>query len=239
MSQRLTSLTAFMMRNFFRSLSTLVPLSILALLYQIGFYFGGNQQYLVAVGGAGLIVVAIAVTLLLCWQHDRMHSYPLLSRLSWRGEFVLALLASALLITLMYALGFLLLLIAVGKVAPITPAIFEVVGRWLLLFLLFTTLSLHLSRLISRIGSYMFALFLIAIFISGLTSTHVEPPQSFSWLHLTQWITYPISVLLTEPVGQANWQALLWSTLGVLGYSALLLLFAVRLFQDKDLVWSE
>lgn len=239
MSQRLSTLTAFMVRNFFRSLATLLPVAILALLYQIGFYFGGDQQYLVAVGGAGLIAVAIAVTLLLCWQQDRMHSYPLLSRLPWRGEFILALLGSALLITLVYAMGFLLLLIAVGKVTPITPAIFAVVGRWLLLFLLFTTLSLHLSRLISRVGSYMFALFLIATFISGLTSTHVEPSQTFSWLHITQWITYPISVLLTDPLGQGNWRALLWATLGVLGYSALLLLFAVRLFQDKDLVWSE
>ena len=183
-----------------------------------------------------MIVITIVTVLLLAGRCNRAASYPLIARLRARSEMLLAVVLTALALTLV--LTTLVTGMALWQDKFTTP----LTGReWVLLALIwpclflcagFFGLLLWLGWAMEAFGNYALIAALAAVYDYQFELT--QAGQNFL-LAVWRRILDPFSITLT-PFSSAN---LLQGALLVLGYAFLCFIVADWLFARKDLVWSE
>ena len=218
--RRIFTLAWFIAKDFFRSWQSFVPLTLTLTFYGLAFQYGATPAYFAAVTPVAMIVITIVTVLLLAGRCNRAASYPLIARLRARSEMLLAVVLTALALTLV--LTTLVTGMALWQDKFTTP----LTGReWVLL-----------TNLTSRGSSHIMVYALIAA-LAAVYDYQFELTQAGQNFLLAVWrrILDPFSITLT-PFSSAN---LLQGALLVLGYAFLCFIVADWLFARKDLVWSE
>ena len=236
---RVVTLSLFFTRDLFRSLWGVVPPALGVVLYWLTFYYAGTVDYFAAVGGMDLALVCLVTTLLLADRANRATTYPLLARLPHRGELLAAIAGSALCVTIPLAIVFAIVAQSLGVVQITLPEALIIAPRWLALFVLVTTIGLHLSRLASRGGSYLVAYLLLGLSLTVSEQQRLLGPE-LGWVPQTiNVVTGPIAHLAASPV--TPWEPVPFLlALGVTSAcSGLLFALAVWLFRRKNLMWAE
>lgn len=236
--RRIFTLAWFIAKDFFRSWQSFVPLTLTLTFYGLAFQYGATPAYFAAVTPVAMIVITIVTVLLLAGRCNRAASYPLIARLRARAEMLLAVVLTALALTLV--LTALITGMALWQNKFITP----LTGReWALLALIWPCLflcagffGLLLTNLTSRGSSHIMVYALIAA-LAAVYDYQFELTQAGQNFLLAVWrrILDPFSITLT-PFSSAN---LLQGALLVLGYAFLCFIVADWIFARKDLVWSE
>ncbi|MEM7536826.1 MAG: hypothetical protein AAF639_31895 [Chloroflexota bacterium] len=230
-----------MLQSFFRTLIGAAPIALTLSAYTITFYYPGDIHYFAGVGGTCIAVVGLVTTLLLANQLNHAYVYPLLARLPSRIELMIALLVSAYIVTVLMAILFTLLVIGTRKLSPTIIDLLILTPRWLVLYLFVTSFGLHMTKLVSRHGSYLLAYLSIALVL-------VIPQQRYQWMQSQMGTAFldafntvasPISRLLTDEVAVHNLGMYMGPLVLTLMYAIILFLVACGLFQRKDLLWSE
>lgn len=237
-----SALTVFMTKNFLFSLHGFVPLILTVGLFWITFYYAGDVNYFSSLGSIDLVIVNTATTLLLCERSNKAATYPFLARLSNRGGLLAAITASSLAVTLVMAVLFTGLALGLHKVELAFTDYLIIVPRWGALFIFAAVSGLHLSKLVSRGNSYLFAYGILA-FLTLMTERDqrglllTDKPD---WLiSAVAALTYPLTTIITSPVNfQGSGSYFISPTLTLL-YALILFLLANRLFRYKDLLWTE
>ncbi len=237
---RVLALARFQLRELMRSFAIAAPTTVTVALYWIFFEFPGDVDYFAATGGFVLLVVAVVTTLLLAGQANRMSSTVVMVRLPRRSELLGAIAASALVVAAAMAVLFTGLALGQAKVAVTALHLAVLAPRWLALAALFTTVGLHLSRLVSRHGSHLVALALLA-----LAATVVE--QEGTLLHgglaaparAMLAILEPVLATVQAPALPASPAGYASNLLALAVYAVGLFALAAWLFRRKDLLWAD
>lgn len=235
---RILTLAWFITKDFFRSWQSFVPLALALTFYGVAFQYGVTPAYFAAVTPGAMIVVAIVTVLLLAGRFNRAASFPFIARLRQRSELLLAVVLTALAITIV--LTGLITGMALWQNKFTTPLLRR---EWLLLILIWPCLYLFagffgllLTNLTSRGSSHIVTYALIAA-LAAVYDYQFELTQAHQTFLLALWqrLLDPFSATLT-PFSSAN---LLQAALLVLGYALVCFIIADWLFARKDLVWSE
>jgi len=235
---RILTLAWFITKDFFRSWQSFVPLALALTFYGIAFQYGATPAYFATVTPVAMIVIAIVSVLLLAGRFNRAATFPFIARLHQRSELLLAVVLTALALTLILS-GLItgMALLQHKFATPLTGREWLLLALiWPCLFLFASFFGLLLTNLSSRGSSHIIVYALVAAFAAiydyqfELTQAH----QTFL-LGLWQRILDPISTALT-PFTSAN---LVQAALLVLGYALVCFIVADWLFARKDLVWSE
>jgi hypothetical protein len=237
---RVLTLARFQLRELVRSFAIAAPATITVALYWLFFQFPGDVDYFAATGSFVLLVVAVVTTLLLAGQANRMSSTVVVVRLLRRSELLGAIVASALAVTAAMAVLFTGLALGQAKVTMSAFHLAVIAPRWLLLAALFAVVGLHLSRLVSRRGSHLLALGLLALLA---TVVEQEGVLLRSWLagpaRTLLAVSDPILTALREPALPASPGGYASNLLALAAYAVGLFALAAWLFRRKDLLWAD
>jgi hypothetical protein len=197
-------------------------------------------DYFAATGGFVLLVASLVTTLLVASQANRMSSTVVVVRLPRRSELLGAIVASALVVAVAMAALFTGLALGQAKVAMTAVHLAVIAPRWLALAALFAVVGLHLSRLISRSGSHLIALGLLAFVATVVEREGVLLRSSLAGLaRAVLAVSNPVMAALREPAVPAS-PASYAANLLLLGVYALgLFALAAWLFRRKDLLWAD
>lgn len=237
---RMVSLARFQLRELVRSFAIAAPATITLALYWLFFEFPGDVDYFAATGGFVLMVVALVTVLLLAGQANRMNSTVVVVRLPRRAELLGAIVASALVVSLAMALLFTGLALGQAKVSMNVLHLAAIAPRWLALAALFAVVGLHLSRLVSRSGSHLIALGLLAFVATVVEQEGVLLRSSLAGLaRVVLAVSDPVMAMVREPALPPSLAAY-GSNLAMLAiYAAGLFALAAWLFRHKDLLWAD
>jgi hypothetical protein len=237
---RIAALTRFQLKELVRSFAIAAPMAITLALYWLFFEFPGDVDYFAATGGFVLLVVAAVTTLLLAGQANRMSSTVVVVRLPRRSELLGAIVASALVVALAMAVLFSGLALGQAKVAMTVVHLAVIAPRWLALAALFAVVGLHLSRLVSRGGSHLIALGLLAFVATVVEREGVLLRGSFAGLaRAVLAVSDPVMAALREPAVPASLASYASNLLLMGAYAAGLFALAAWLFRRKDLLWVD
>ncbi len=237
---RVVALTRFQLKELVRSFAIGAPMTITVALYWLFFEFPGDVDYFAATGGFVLLVVAVVTTLLLASQANRMSSTVTLVRLLRRSELLGAIAASALVVAAAMAVLFTVLALGQAKVAATALHLAVIAPRWLVLAALFTTVGLHLSRLVSRYGSHLVALALLALAATVVEQEGMLLQGGLAGLaRAVLAILDPLLAMLREPALPASPAGYASNLLALAAYAVGLFALAVWLFRRKDLLWAD
>lgn len=237
---RIVSLARFQLREMVRSFAIAAPATITLALYWLFFEFPGDVDYFAATGGFVLMVVALVTVLLLAGQANRMNSTVVVVRLPRRAELLGAIVASALVVSLAMTLLFTGLALGQAKVSMNVLHLVAIAPRWLALAALFAVVGLHLTRLVSRGGSHLIALGVLALMATVVEQEGVLLRSSFAGAaRFVLTVSEPIMHTLREPALPASTAAYGANLAMLLVYAAGLFLLAVWLFRRKDLLWAD
>jgi hypothetical protein len=238
--RRIVALARFQLRELVRSFAIAAPMTITLALYWLFFEFPGDVDYFAATGGFVLLVASLVTTLLVASQANRMSSTVVIVRLPRRSELLGAIVASALVVAVAMAVLFTGLALGQAKVAMTVVHLAVIAPRWLALAALFAVVGLHLSRLVSRSGSHLIALGLLAFVATVVEREGVLLRGSFAGLaRVVLAISTPIMDALREPALPASLASYGVNLAMLLVYAAGLFLLAVWLFRRKDLLWAD
>jgi hypothetical protein len=238
--RRIVALARFQLRELVRSFAIAAPMTITLALYWLFFEFPGDVDYFAATGGFVLLVASLVTTLLVASQANRMSSTVVVVRLPRRSELLGAIVASALVVAVAMAVLFTGLALGQAKVAMTVVHLAVIAPRWLALAALFAVVGLHLSRLVSRSGSHLIALGLLAFVATVVEREGVLLRGSFAGLaRVVLAISTPIMDALREPALPASLASYGVNLAMLLVYAAGLFLLAVWLFRRKDLLWAD
>jgi hypothetical protein len=237
---RIVALARFQLRELVRSFAIAAPATITLALYWLFFEFPGDVDYFAATGGFVLMVVAVVTVLLLAGQANRMSSAVVVVRLPRRAELLGAMVASALVVSVAMAALFTGLALGQAKVSMSALHLAAIAPRWLALAALFAVVGLHLSRLVSRSGSHLIALGVLAFMATVVEQEGVLQRSSFAGLaRAVLAASDPIMRALRQPALPAS-PAVYGANLAMLlVYAAGLFLLAAWLFRRKDLLWAD
>jgi hypothetical protein len=132
--------------------------------------------------------------------------------------------------------------LALGQAkVSITAANLAVIApRWLSLSAFFSSVGLHLSRLVSRNGSHLIAFGLLAIFATVIERQGLLLRSNFAWLvDTTTALSSPIVTMLREPVASLVLTRYASALLLLAAYTLALFALAAWLFRRKDLLWVD
>ena len=237
---RVVALARFQLKELVRSYAIAAPTTITLALYWLFFEFPGDVDYFAATGGFVLLVAALVTTLLLASQANRMSSTVVVVRLLHRSELLGAIVASALVVAAAMAVLFIGLALGQAKVAMTAASLVIIAPRWLALAALFAVVGLHLSRLISRGGSHLIALGLLALMATVVEQEGVLLRGSLAGLtRAVLAISEPIMIALQEPAIPASPASYASSLALLVGYAVGLFALAAWLFHRKDLLWAD
>lgn len=237
---RILTLARFQLRELVRSFAITAPATITLALYWIFFEFPGDVDYFAATGGFVLMMVAVVTVLLLAGQANRMSSAVVVARLPRRSELLSAIVASTLVVSLAMAALFTGLALGQAKVSMSALHLVAIAPRWLALAALFAVVGLHLSRLVSRNGSHLIALGLLALMATVVEQEGVLLRSSFAGLtRLALAVSEPIMRTVREPALPESLAAYGANLAMLLVYAAGLFLLAAWLFRHKDLLWAD
>lgn len=236
----ITILSWFITKNFLRSLAATVPLAATISLYIVAFQYAGNGDYFVAIGGAGMSIIGLVVTLQLASRMNRASTYLFLGRLRSRYQLVLAILLSSYVITVFMACFFTFLVVITDKINPLTTSLLWVIPRWLALFTLATTLGLLCSKLSSRFGTHIFVpIIVVSLLYMGNMSASILGQHAYSLQQLALTILNPVRTMLVRKLSAEDLTSFLYDGGITLFYTVGLLSLAVAAFTKKDISWSE
>jgi hypothetical protein len=237
---RTITLARFQLRELVRSFAIAAPMTITVALYWLFFEFPGDVDYFAATGGFALLMVAVVTTLLLASQSNRMSSTVVVTRLPWRSELLGAIVASTLVVALAMAVLFTGLALGQAKVAMTAAHLAVIAPRWLALAALFAVVGLHLSRLVSRGGSHLVALGLLAFIATVIEQEGILLRSSFAGLaRVVLAISNPIMAALREPALPLSLPSYASNLALMALYAVGLFLLAAWLFRRKDLLWAD
>jgi hypothetical protein len=238
--RRIVALARFQLKEMVRSFAIAAPMTITLALYWLFFEFPGDVDYFAATGGFVLLVASLVTTLLLASQANRMSSTVVVVRLLRRSELLGAIVASALVVAAAMAVLFTGLALGQAKVAMTVAHLAVIAPRWLVLAALFAVVGLHLSRLISRSGSHLIALGLLALVATVVEREGVLLRGSLAGLaRAVLAVSDPVMAALREPAVPTS-PASYVSNLLLLGVYAIgLFALAAWLFRRKDLLWAD
>lgn len=238
--RRVRALIQFLISDLFHSLAGIVPLAAAVAFGIIAFEYGMDQAQFITVGGVGIGTICLLTTLLLASRANRASSYPLLARLHWRAELLLALVLSSLGITAMLAILIAVPNLFAGRLTLDFPSVLWIVPTWLILWLLAATLALPLSALASRGGSHLAGYALLTALLLANDQKAMLEMRGLDWLvRAVTTILWPVSTLLSRASAGIH-DGPYWLALALAGaYAVLLFVLASQLFEDKDILWSE
>lgn len=237
---RIRTLSLFLCRELFRSLTGAIPPLLTLTFFGVTFYsFPFDADYLIAVGGLEMVLVCLVTTFLLAEKVNQAATYPFLLRLPRRSELLAAIAASSIAITIVLALLFVVAALLRHGIRLTPWELLHLTSRWLVLFPFAATVTLHLSQLVSRHYSHLLAYFLLGTFLTVIDQQRDLLRHNLDWLvQGTSILTYPVRTTLdgtTEmPITSYTLALLLTVT-----YSAALWALAAWLFRHKDLLWTE
>lgn len=237
---RVVILARFQLRELVRSFAIAAPATITLALYWLFFEFPGDVDYFAATGGFVLLLVAAVTVLLLTGQSNRMSSTVVVVRLPHRSELLGATVVSALVVAAAMAVLFSGLALGQAKVAMTAVDLALIAPRWLALAALFAAVGLHLSRLVSRGGSHLISLGLLALLTTVVEQEGVLLRSSLAWLARPLLaLSAPILNALRAPVIPTSAGSYVSGLLVLALYAAGLFLLAAWLFRRKDLLWAD
>ncbi|MGB0388918.1 MAG: hypothetical protein ACPGWR_29200 [Ardenticatenaceae bacterium] len=237
---RIYTLTLFIIRTLFRSLTGAIPPVLTLFFYGSTFHlFPFDADYLISVGGFEMVLVCLATSFLITDKINRAATYPLVQRLSNRSDLLAATVVSSILITSILAL-FLVLAAVLRHQAWLTSLeILHLTIRWLVLLTFTAVFSLHLSQLVARNYSHFVSYFVLAIFVTINEQERVLLDRQLDWLvDGLDMITYPLKTTLSGATGLSISQYI-QPLLFTIAYTAALSALAAWLFRRKDLLWTE
>ncbi|MDX9831511.1 MAG: hypothetical protein RBU35_14670 [Anaerolineae bacterium] len=230
----------FLARGLFLSLMGIVPIAAAVTFGLIAFEYGMDQAQFFTVAGLGTGTICLATALLLAARANHAWFYPLLARLSRRGELLAAIVLSSVGITALLALLIAVANLATGRLTLHMPSALWLLPTWLALWLLAAALALPLSSLTSRSGSHLalWALFAALLIVNDQKSTLLRggPEWAVRLLTITFW---PVTTLLSRASAGVHDLDYFLALLLVLGYALFLFVLAAYLFGNKDLLWAE
>ncbi len=239
MTRRVMTLSFFLVRNLFRTLFGLLPPVLTLLLYRLTFTyrFPHDPVYFTAVGGIGLAFVCVITSLLVADRTNRAAMYPLIARLPKRGEFLLAVVISTVLVMIAMAILYTACVLGFQNMTLTPIELLLIAPRWLIGFVFAATLGLMMSKLASRRGSHV----IVFAVLSGMALTreqirYLANGESWWLLDAIELVVRPITDSLT-----VNLQTIevLPALLLTLLYAGVLFSIAMWLFRHKDLLWME
>lgn len=237
---RIAALARFQLRELVRSFGIAAPLAITLALYWLFFEFPGDVDYFAATGGFVLLLASVATTLLLAGQANRMSSTVVVVRLVRRAELLGAIVVSALAVAAAMAVLFTGLALVQAKVAMTAGHLAVIAPRWLALAALFAVVALHLSRLVSRGGSHLIALGLLALVATLVEQEGMLLRSSFAGLaRAVLAVSDPIMAALWEPAMPTSLAGYASGLASLAAYTLGLFLLAAWLFRRKDLLWAD
>jgi hypothetical protein len=237
---RIMTLARFQLREMVRSFAIAAPATITLALYWIFFEFPGDVDYFAATGGFVLMMVAVVTVLLLAGQANRMSSAVVVVRLPRRAELLGALVASALVVSVAMAALFTGLALSQAKVSMNVLHLTAIAPRWLSVAALSAVVGLHLSRLVSRNGSHLIALGVLAFMATVIEQEGVLLRSSLAGLaRVVLAVSDPIMRALRQPALPASLASYGVNLALLLVYAAGLFLLAAWLFRRKDLLWAD
>lgn len=237
---RVVILARFQLRELVRSFAIAAPATITLALYWLFFEFPGDVDYFAATGGFVLLLVATVTVLLLAGQANRMSSTVVVVRLPHRSELLGATVVSALVVAAVMAILFIGLVLGQAKVAVTAVDLALIAPRWLALAALFAVIGLHLSRLVSRGGSHLVSLGLLALIATVVEQEGMLLRSSLAWLARPLLaLSAPILNALRAPAVPATWASYAYGLLALALYAGALFLLAAWLFRGKDLLWAD
>ena len=237
---RILTLARFQLREMVRSFAIAAPMTITLALYWLFFEFPGDVDYFAATGGFVLLVASLVTTLLLASQANRMSSAVVVVRLPRRSDLLGAIVASALVVAAAMAVLFTGLALGQAKVAMTVVHLAVIAPRWLALAALFAVVGLHLSRLVSRSGSHLIALGLLAFVATVVEREGVLLRSSVAGLaRAVLAVSDPVMAALREPAVPAFPAGYVLNLVALAAYAAGLFAVAAWLFRRKDLLWAD
>jgi hypothetical protein len=238
--RRIVALARFQLREMVRSFAIAAPMTITLALYWLFFEFPGDVDYFAATGSFVLLMASLVTTLLLASQANRMSSTVVVVRLPRRSELLGAIVASALVVAAAMAVLFTGLALGQAKVAMSVGHLAVIAPRWLALATLFAVVGLHLSRLVSRSGSHLIALGLLALVATVVEREGVLLRSSLAGpARAVLAVSDPVLTALREPALPASLASYGVNLAMLLVYAAGLFLLAAWLFRRKDLLWAD
>lgn len=237
---RVLTLARFQLRELVRSFAIAAPTTITVALYWLFFQFPGDVDYFAATGSFVLLVVAAVTTLLLAGQANRMSSTVVVVRLLRRSELLGAIMASALAVAAAMAVLFTGLALLQAKVAVAAVHLAVIAPRWLAMAALFAAVGLHLSRLVSRRGSHLLALGLLALLATVVEQEGVLLSGGLAGpARALLAVSDPIMAALRQPALPASPGGYVLNLAALAIYAAGLFALAAWLFRRKDLLWAD
>lgn len=237
---RVVTLARFQLRELVRSFAIAAPTTITVALYWLFFEFPGDVDYFAATGGFVLLIAALVTTLLLAGQANRMSSTVVMVRLPRRSELLGAIVASALVVVVAMAVLFTVLALGQAKVAVTAVHLVVIAPRWLAMTALFAAVGLHLSRLVSRRGSHLVALALLALAATVVEQEGVLLSGGLAGpARAVLAVIDPIMAALRMPALPASPAGYVLNLATLAAYAAGLFALAAWLFRRKDLLWAD
>ncbi|HSN74265.1 MAG TPA: hypothetical protein VL334_04110 [Anaerolineae bacterium] len=237
---RIAALARFQLKELVRSFAIAAPMTITLALYWLFFEFPGDVDYFAATGGFVLLVASLVTTLLLAGQANRMSSTAVVVRLPRRSELLGAIVASALVVAVAMAVLFTGLALGQAKVAMTVAHLAVIAPRWLLLAALFAVVGLHLSRLVSRGGSHLIALGVLALLATVVEQEGVLLRGNLAGLaRAVLAVSDPIMAALRAPALPTSLAGYASNLLLMAAYAVGLFILAAWLFRRKDLLWVD
>jgi hypothetical protein len=233
--KRVIALAAFLLRDLHRTPAGAAPYALAAGLAWLTFYYPVSSDYLAAVGGWDLAVVALVTTLALAGRADRAAFFPLVGRLRCRSELPAAVWLAGAAVMTVIAVAFAAAVAGTGRLTDGSAASLWVAPRWLLVMELAGAAGLNLSRLVSRGGSHLVAAALAALLATSATWRGILPASLAPIAEAAVWLMSPVATLLSAGATPVD----AGSAAAVAGYAVALAAVGVALFNGKDLLWPE
>jgi hypothetical protein len=237
---RIYALAWFFAKDLFRSLAGIVPPAIALTFGIIAFEYGMDQAQFITVAGVGVGAICLLTTLILSSRANRASSYLLVTRLHRRSELLMSLILTSLGITTALAILIASGNLLAGRLTLEFPSALWILPTWMPLWLLAGALALPLSPLASRGGSHMLSYVLLAVLLIVNDQKAVLTSQGLDWLGRgVTVLLWPVSRLLAQASSGIHDRSYWLAGTLTLTYAGLLLAVAIRLFKNKDLLWSE
>jgi hypothetical protein len=238
--KRVWTLTLFLSRDLFLSLSGIVPLAAALAFGLIAFEYGMDQPQFFTVAGVGIGVICLLTTLLVAGRANRASCYLPIARLHHRAELLAALVLSSLGITAILAIVIAVGNLVTGRLTLEFPSVLWVLPTWLVLWLMMSSLALILSSLVGRDGSNLIGYLLVVGLLVTNDQKAVLEARRLTWLtRAVTAVLWPVSTLLTRASAGLHDRSYFLALALTLVYALLLFALAAQLFVDKDLLWAE
>ncbi len=238
--RRIGTLTGFLIRDLFRSLTGIGPLAAALAFGLIAFEYGMDQAQFITVAGLGIGTICLLTTLLLASRANRASSYLLVARLRQRAELLLAVVLSGLIVTAVLAILIAAANLLAGRLTLAFPSALWILPTWLVLWSMAAALALPLSALVSRSGSHLVGYILLTALLVANDRQAMLQDRGLAWVvRGVSAILWPVSTLLSQASAGIHDRSYLLALALTLLCAVLLFILAAQFLADKDLLWTE